>query len=72
MQESPASEHAEFLRPRATAKFLNISHAHLRRLMLRGEAPPSTSLGKVRLFSVTTLKAWMRERETTLARREAA
>lgn len=54
---------AEFLRLHDTAAFLGISSAHLQALLRRGEAPPSTRLGRARLFSVETLRTFMRERE---------
>jgi excisionase family DNA binding protein len=53
----------EYLRVRAAAQFLNISSPHLQALLRRGEAPPSTRLGRARLFSVHSLREFMRQRE---------
>lgn len=54
---------AEFLRLQDTAAFLGISRPHLQNLLRKGQAPPSTRLGRARLFSVESLRTFMRERE---------
>jgi predicted DNA-binding transcriptional regulator AlpA len=64
MQQTAAPiAQAEYLRLRDAAPFLGISPAHLQTLLRRGEAPPSTRLGRARLFSVQTLREFMRVRE---------
>ena len=61
---TPSSTPAEFLRPRAAAEFLSISYPHLRALMKRGEGPPSARLGHARVFSVASLREFMKARES--------
>lgn len=64
MQQTAAPiAQAEYLRLRDAAPFLGISSPHFQALLRRGEGPPSTRLGRARLFSVETLRAFMRERE---------
>jgi predicted DNA-binding transcriptional regulator AlpA len=58
---SPAA--AEWVRAGDATKILGISYSLFHKLMLRGEGPPSIKLGGSRLFSVDTLRAWMKERE---------
>jgi predicted DNA-binding transcriptional regulator AlpA len=53
----------EWVRVADAAKILGVSCSLFHKLMLRGEGPPSIKLGASRLFSVTTLRAWMKERE---------
>lgn len=62
-QQAASTTQAEFLRLRDAAGFLGISAPHLQNLLRRGEAPPSTRLGRARLFSVRTLREFMRENE---------
>lgn len=61
--EAAPNAPAEFLRPRAAAVYLGVSYAHLRSLIRKGQAPPSTRLGRARLFSVHTLREFMKTRE---------
>ena len=64
MQQSPATTTLpEFLRVDDAATFLGISRPHLQNLLRKGEAPPSTRLGRARVFSVHSLREFMRERE---------
>ena len=64
MQHTAASTvPAEFLRLQETAAFLGISRPHLQNLLRKGQAPPSTRLGRARLFSVQSLRDFMRQRE---------
>ena len=53
----------EFLRLHEAATFLGISRPHLSSLLRKNQAPPSTRLGRARLFSRETLRDFMRERE---------
>ena len=62
MTPTNASE-PQYLRLSTCARYLGISKPHLSKLIREGEAPPSVMLGRARLFSVDTLKTWMRERE---------
>jgi predicted DNA-binding transcriptional regulator AlpA len=46
-----------------SATYLGISRARLQSLLRKRQAPPSTRLGCSRLFSVESLRAFMREKE---------
>ena len=60
---APTVQTAEYLRLRDTATFLGISRPHLQALVRKGQAPPSTRLGRARLFSRESLREFMRARE---------
>ena len=63
MQTAAPTVQAEFLRLRDASTFLGISRPHLQNLLRKKQAPPSTRLGRARVFSVETLRTFMRERE---------
>jgi hypothetical protein len=48
----------EFLRCKSAAQFLNISYAHFRTLDI-----PYVQLGRAKVYSVQTLREFMRQRE---------
>lgn len=54
---------AEWVRVGDAVKILGVSYSLFHKLVLRGEGPPSIKLGGSRLYSVVTLRAWMKERE---------
>lgn len=53
----------EYLRTRSAAAFLDISPQHLQKLLREGHAPKSTKLGRARLFSIESLRDFMRQGE---------
>jgi excisionase family DNA binding protein len=65
MQQQTAAPgvQAEYLRLRDASTFLGISRPHLQALLRKNQAPPSTRLGRARLFSVESLREFMRQRE---------
>jgi hypothetical protein len=58
-----AAPAVEFLRGPAAARFLNISYAHLRALLKKGKGPAEVRLGRAKVYSVDSLRRFMRERE---------
>jgi hypothetical protein len=48
----------EFLRGKSAARFLNISYAHFRTLSV-----PCVQLGRAKVYSIKTLREFMRQRE---------
>lgn len=45
------------------AQIVGISERHLKRILAKGEGPPSVRLGRRRLFMPETLRAWLKSRE---------
>jgi predicted DNA-binding transcriptional regulator AlpA len=54
----------DLVRAQEAAKILCVSGSLFRKLMLKGEGPPSIPMGCSRLFSVASLHRWMMDRES--------
>lgn len=65
MQQQTAAPRVqpEYLRTQNASKFLGISGPHLHALLRNNQGPPSIRLGRARLFSVASLREFMRQRE---------
>ena len=63
LNTAPPAPAPEFLRGPDSARFLGVSYSHFRALVRKGEGPPSVPLGRAKLFSVHSLREFMRARE---------
>jgi predicted DNA-binding transcriptional regulator AlpA len=64
MQKSESHASMDLVRAQEAAKILCVSGSLFRKLMLKGEGPPSIPMGCSRLFSVASLHRWMMDRES--------
>lgn len=46
------------------AQTIGISERHLKRIVARGEGPPSIRVGRRRLFIADSLRDWLKARES--------